>query len=146
MINRCRSAIRRRFRTCSTRSKVSETHQLHCIVMVARDAHHSSFRRSLLRLEEHGFRFTAARAELVGTGKLYEGAQLANGSTTSVQVSKQIPNVASEHMSQDIDPQVKQATTSPQSRQRPGRQTVGSDPTSWVTPAVSPTWVLSLFW
>lgn len=27
-----------------------------------------------------------------------------------------------------------------------GRLTVGSDPTSVVTPAVSPTWLLSLFW
>jgi len=33
-------------------------------------AHHSCLRGSLLRLEEHGFGFTAARAELVGSGKL----------------------------------------------------------------------------
>lgn len=30
---------------------------------------HSCLRGSLLRLEEHGFGFTAARAELVGSGK-----------------------------------------------------------------------------
>lgn len=33
-------------------------------------AHHSCLRGSLLRLEEHRFGFTTARAELVGSGKL----------------------------------------------------------------------------
>lgn len=33
-------------------------------------AHHSRLRGSLLRLEEHRFGFTTARAELVGSGKL----------------------------------------------------------------------------
>lgn len=46
-------------------------------------------------------------------------------------------------------PQTEQVTGSPQNKQSPVKtvvgQTVGSEPTSVVTPAVSPTWLFSLF-
>lgn len=107
---------------------------------------HPSLGRSLLRLKEHRVLRLALWARLIGTWKLKK--------TRQQKVMRKLPIGTQSFCILAVSPRLisssdtifgilpSHMTTQPQSKQR-GKPTVGSDPTSWVTPAVSPTELLS---
>jgi len=108
--------------------------------------HHPRLSRSLLRLEKHRVLRLALWAGLVGSWKLKKKCQqkimrgLPTGTQSFCIFAVSLRLVSSPNKIFGILPS--HMTTQPQSKQR-GKPTVGSDPTSWVTPAVSPTELLS---
>ena len=108
--------------------------------------YHSCLGWSLLRLEKHCILRLAPWAGLVGTWELKKTCQqklmrkLPTGAQSFCIFAASLRRISSSAATFGIQPS--HITTQPHSKQR-GKPTVGSDPTSWVTPAVSPTELLS---